>query len=160
MTRGLSSLTLACWMIALSTPSAATGAEGPIATSAKQQVLELGKQWAAAENKHDSTTLNRILDDKFVAFFGTGKRMDKAAYIKEMVGGDVDPTASQVLADETVVIDGDTAVVFGTDTVHGTENGAVYTQILRYTVTYIRRHSRWLALAEHLVKAPAAATGQ
>jgi hypothetical protein len=70
---------------------------------------------------------------------------------------DVDPTESQVLTDETVVIDGDTAVVFGTDTVHGTENGAVYTQTLRYTVTSIRRHGRWLALAEPLVKAPATA---
>jgi hypothetical protein len=39
-------------------------------SDAKQQVLDLGKEWVAAENKHDATTLRRILDDKFVASFG------------------------------------------------------------------------------------------
>jgi steroid delta-isomerase-like uncharacterized protein len=124
--------------------------------SAKQQVLDLGKEWAAAEDKHDASTLRRILDDKFVASFGAKKPYDKEAFIKQIVSGDVDPTQSQTLTDETVTIDHDTAVVVGTDTVRGTEKGAAYTMVARYAVTYMRRHGQWVALAEHLVEMPQA----
>lgn len=122
--------------------------------SAKRQVLDLGKQWAAAEDKHDTSTLRRILDDKFVASFGAKKPYDKESFITQIVSGDVDPTESQTLTDETVTIDHDTAVVVGTDTVHGTEKGAAYKADFRYTVTYIRRHGQWVGLAEHLVEVP------
>jgi ketosteroid isomerase-like protein len=54
------------------------------------------------------------------------------------------------------VIDGDTAVLVGTDTARGTRDGAAYTAVYRYTVTYIRRQGRWLTLAEHIVKVPQA----
>ena len=120
----------------------------------KQQVVDLSKDWAAAEIKHDASTLRRILDDKFVASFGAEKPYDKEAFIKLIVTGDVDPTESQTLTDQTVVIDQDTAVEVGTDTVRGTAKGAAYTVAYRYTVTYIRRHRQWVALAEHLVEVP------
>ena len=125
-------------------------------STAKQQVLELGKEWVAAEVKHDATTLRRILDDKFVVSFDAKKPYDKEAFIKEILAGDVDPTESQTLTDETVVIDHDTAVVVGTDTLRGTDKDAAYTADSRYTVTYIRRHGQWVALAEHLVEVPQA----
>ena len=121
---------------------------------AKQQVLDLGKEWVAAEVKHDATTLRRILDDKFVASFDARKPYDKEAFIKEILAGDVDATASQTLTDETVIIDHDTAVVVGTDTARGTDKGAAYALVFRYTVTYIRRHGEWIALAEHMVAVP------
>ena len=120
---------------------------------AKQQVLDLGKEWVAAEVKHDAMTLQRILDDKFLASFGAAKPYDKDAFIKAVTNGDVDPTESETLTDETVIIDRDTAVVVGTDTVRGTEKGALQTVVYRYTVTYIRRNGQWVALAEHLVEA-------
>ena len=128
----------------------------PSSFGAKQQVLDLSKEWVAAEIKHDANTLRRILDDKFVASFGAEKPYDKEAFIKLIVTGDVDPTESQTLTDETVVIDQDTAVVVGTDTLRGTKKGAAYTLVARYTVTYIRRHGEWAALAEHLVELPQA----
>lgn len=122
----------------------------------KQQVLDLSREWVTAEIKHDADTLRRILDDKFAASFGVEKPYDKEAFIKLIVTGDVDSTESQTLTDETVVIDQDTAVEVGTDTARGTERGAAYTVVYRYTVTYIRRNGRWLALAEHLVQVPQA----
>ena len=121
---------------------------------AKQQVLDLEQKWVTAERNHDAAALRRILDDKFVASFGAEKPYDKEAFIKEIVGGDVDPTESQTLTDRTVIIDRDTAVVVGIDTERGTKKGAPYTAVARYTVTYIRRNGRWVALAEHLVEVP------
>ena len=139
---------------ALTQPESLPPKDSPIQADARQQVLDLGKQWVIAENRHDATTLRRILDDKFIATFGTKRVHDKEAFIKEILAGDIDPTQTQTLMDETVLIDRDTAVVVGTDTVRGTENGTAYTEVLRYTVTYVYRNGRWVALAEHLVKVP------
>jgi steroid delta-isomerase-like uncharacterized protein len=138
-------------------PSAANApvSDGDL-SAAKQQVLDLEQEWVAAEAKHDATTLRRILDDRFVASFGAEKPYDKEAFIKAIVSGDVDATESQTLTDRTVIIDHDTAVIVGTDTVRGTKTGAPYVLVARYTVTYIHRDGHWVALAEHLVEVPQA----
>jgi hypothetical protein len=120
---------------------------------AKQQVLDLENEWVTAEMKHDAATLRRILDDKFVASFGAAKPYDKEGFMKEIVSGDVDRTESQTLTDRKAMVDEDTAVIVGTDTLHGTKKGTAYTEVARYTVTYIR-HEQWVTLAEHLVEVP------
>ncbi|HWY53597.1 MAG TPA: nuclear transport factor 2 family protein [Terriglobales bacterium] len=148
------SVALACCMSIASAAKEPKNSKTVPPADAKQRVLDLGKEWVAAEVKHDAATLRRILDDQFVASFGVKKPYDKEGFIKAIVSDDVDPTESQTLTDETVVIDDDTAVVVGTDTVRGTDKGAAYTVVYRYTVTYIRRHGQWVALAEHLVEVP------
>jgi hypothetical protein len=47
------------------------------------------------------------------------------------------------------------AVVVGTDTQRGTRKAA-YTEVYRYTATYMQRNGQWRTLAEHLVKVPKA----
>jgi ketosteroid isomerase-like protein len=122
------------------------------AADAKHQILDLEQRWVTAEQNHDAATLRRILDGKFVATFGGEKPLDKEAFIKAIVRGDRDPTESQTLTDRKVILDGDTAVVVGTDAVRGTRSGKPYTAVYRYTVTYVRRNGRWIALAEHLAE--------
>ncbi len=146
---------LACYMAALWLATEPTSSQAQLPTDARQQLLDLEKEWVAAEDKHDAAVLRRILDERFVATFGAARTYDKEAFIK-LFGGDVDPTASQTLTYEAVIIDGDTAVLVGTDTARGTRDGTAYTAVYRYTVTYIRRHGQWLALAEHIVKVPQA----
>ncbi len=145
---------LVCYSVALSVAAELTSSQRVPATDAKQQLLALEKEWTIAEDKHDAAALQRILDERFVATFGA-KTLDKKAFI-DLFAGDVDPTELQTLAYEAVIIDGDTAVLVGTDTAHGTKDGAAYTAIYRYTTTYIRRQERWRALAEHIVKVPRA----
>jgi Domain of unknown function (DUF4440) len=84
----------------------------------------------------------RILDDKFVASFNADKPLDKDAFIKLIVAGDIDPTESQALTDRNVILDNDTAVVVGVATAHGTAKDNPYTEVYRYTVTYIHRKQR------------------
>jgi hypothetical protein len=122
-----------------------------------QAVLELERQWVVAEEKRDEGALRRILDDKFLATFNAAsKPYDKESFIRGILKADVDPTQSQTLTDETVIVDRDTAIILSTDTLRGTKNGAAYTKVARGTVTYIRRNGRWVALAEHLVMVPPA----
>jgi ketosteroid isomerase-like protein len=139
---------------ALSTVARAEGTQIPASIDARQQVLNLTREWVAAENKHDAAALRRILDDKFVSSSDASRPRDKETFIKGITAGDVDPTQSQSLTDETVIVDGDTAIVIGTDTFHRTGSSAPSTLKLRYTVTYIHRHARWVALAEHVVTVP------
>ena len=113
------------------------------------------KHQGPVNSKRDAATLRRILDDKFVASFGTEKPYDKEAFIKLLTTGD-DFIESETLTDETVIVDHDTAVVVGTDTVRGKEKGTAYTVVYRYTVTHVRRNGQWLALAEHIVEVPQA----
>ena len=121
---------------------------------AKQQVLDLEQTWVNAEMHHDAATLGRILDDKFIATFGAEKPFDKQAFLKANVSGDPDPTETQTLTERNVILDDDTAIVVGIDTLRGTKKGKAYTLTARYTATYIRRDGRWVALAEHLVEVP------
>ena len=154
--RGVFVLIYACAMTAAVLAAEPNSAVSQSVGDVKRQVLDLGKEWVAAEVKRDAVTLDRILDDKFLASFGTKKPYNKAAFIKAITDDEVDPTESQTLTDESVIVDRDTAVVVGTDTVRGTEKGTPYTMVYRYTVTYVHRHGRWLALAEHLVEVPKA----
>jgi len=138
----------------VATVSVATEPAAPAAppTDARQQLLDLEKQWTDAEDKSDTEALRRILDDRFVATLGT-RTYDKEAFIK-LFAREVDPSASQTLTYEAVIIDADTAVVLATDTAHGMKDGAPRTTVYKYTATYIRRDARWRALAEHIVRVP------
>jgi hypothetical protein len=156
MNQKIAILAFACCTAAVSTAGGPTGAMPLPPADARQQVLDVEKEWAAAEDKHDATVLRRILDDKFVASFGAMKPYTKEAFIREEMGGAVDPTQTQALSYDAVIIDQDTAVTIGTDTERGTKKGASYTEVARYTAIYVRRHGRWTALAEHIVDVPSA----
>lgn len=146
-----------CLVCCLTQPlalKAQANSNGGQTIDAKQQVLKLESEWVAAEVKHDEATLRRILDDKFVASFDSGKPYDKEPFIRIILTGDVDPTESQTLTDQNVIVDHDTAVVVGVDRVRSAKNGTAHETVYRYTVTYIYRDGRWVALAEHLVRVP------
>ena len=147
---------LACCMAASSVATEPTSSQTAPPTDARQQLLDLEKEWAAAEDKHDEAVLRRVLDDRFVGTFSSGKTYNKEAFIKAILARNVDPTYSQTLSYEAVIIDGDTAVLVGTDTAHGTRDGVAYTAVAKYTVTYLNRNGRWVALAEQLFNVPQA----
>ena len=139
----------------LATSSALGGAAAhpPAASSDdERQLFRLEQQWIAAEIKRDPATLRRILDVRFMATFGASKSVDKEGFIKVVLGDGADNTLSQDLSEQTVRVAEDTAVIFETDTVRGIDHGKPYTLVLRISTTYVKRHDRWLALAEHIAK--------
>jgi ketosteroid isomerase-like protein len=144
-------LILALVSMAVSSAQAAPPAD------AKAGAMALLRDWVKAENEHDAAALDRILDDQFISTFEAGKPTRKAAFIKSLTKGKADPAQSQSLTDETVVVDGDTAILVGNDTFHRTDGAAPDGLALRYTITCVRKDGRWVALAEHIVKIPAPA---
>ena len=154
MTRQFLSLALAGSIAILSASAQAAFSQSPAPADASQQVLNLMREWVAAENRHDAAALGRILDDKFISTAGAGSPKNKDAFIKALTAGDADPGQSQSLTDETVIVDGDTAVTVGTDTFYKAGSAEPAGLKLRYTITLVRRHGHWVALAEHVVTIP------
>jgi ketosteroid isomerase-like protein len=122
-------------------------------TEIQKQVLQVNRQWADAEIQRDATALRRILDDGFMAVYGSGRVADKEAFIKDVVGDPADKILSQDLGNLTVRVQGDTAVVVQTDTIKGSDAGHPYVQAIRLTTTYIKRNGHWVALAEMFASA-------
>lgn len=129
-------------------------APSPALVEAERELLALEQRWVRAENQHDVVTLREILADDFVNTFGSGKPVDKDAFIAAVTAGDVDPAQTQTLSDHTIRVDGDTALVVATDTVRHTKQGKLITSAFRYTTVYIKREGRWRAFAEHMVRIP------
>ncbi|MEP6830047.1 MAG: nuclear transport factor 2 family protein [Rhizomicrobium sp.] len=153
MQRSFLSAVCVASLVAWSAAAKAENARGP-AADAKQQASQLLRDWVTAENEHDAAALGRILDDQFISTNGAGKPTRKADFIKSLTKGEADPKLSQSLTDETVVVDGDTAILIGTDTFHRTDGAAPDGLALRYTITCVRKRGHWVALAEHIVKMP------
>jgi uncharacterized protein (TIGR02246 family) len=112
-------------------------------------VRALEQTWVEAELRRDAAAVAELLDDQFLVVFGTGKPIDKEQFVKAVPSF---TSTAQVLSDQVVRIAGDTAIIIGRDTAEGTHrDGSRYREIARYTSTYIKRHGRWRALAEHIV---------
>jgi len=142
------------WIGVCSLAAWSLGVAATPASDAEQQLRKLELDWTAAEINRDATALGRILDERFVATFGSGKPFGKAEFIRSVVGTDADRIVSQDLSDQTFVLAGDTAVVTETDTVHALRADQPYSEVLRITTTYGKRDGRWVALAEHLARVP------
>ncbi|HKD46813.1 MAG TPA: nuclear transport factor 2 family protein [Rhizomicrobium sp.] len=145
-------IALAALVAAWSATAKAEDSQSPPAATARQQASNLLRDWVTAENEHDAAALERILDDKFISTYGAGKPVRRDAFIKSLTSGKADPRQSQTLTDETVIVDGDTAILVGTNTFHRTDGAQPDGLALRYTITCVRRNGRWVALAEHIVK--------
>jgi len=111
----------------------------------EQKVLLVEQDWINAEVRHDEAELNRVIDDQFIVNSGSSKPATKADVIASVLQWNM---IAQTLTNQTVLVDGDTAIVMGTahftTAVEGKENGE---SAAHYTTTYIKRDGQWRALA-------------
>jgi uncharacterized protein (TIGR02246 family) len=145
------------WLLAMSAVcamawSCANGA-APTAEQARQQVLHVDREWVNAEINRDADALRHILDENFIAVYGSGKAVDKDTFIKDVIGDGTDRILSQDLSDVTVRVRGNTAVVVETDTIRGADHGQPYVEATRLITTYVKRSGNWVALAERFGRA-------
>jgi len=111
----------------------------------EQQVIATESDWVQAEVHRDAAVLERVLDDRFLVNSSTGKLSDKASVIADALAWKM---ISQTITDRTVLVDGDTAMVFGTANFRfAIEGKDDEVSAARYTTTYIKRDGRWRALA-------------
>ena len=115
-------------------------------TNVEQSVLQLTRDWLAAEESHDRATLERIIADDFQGTGPGGNTVFKVDVIPEEGSqGGLGITASNVKAR----VFGDAAVVTARGVSKRGEKGE-----LRFTVVFAKRDNRWQMVAGHLSAVP------
>jgi hypothetical protein len=145
---------IAAAILAASQPAAAAGiaAEAevtdPASMTAQQQVLAVEDEWVDAEIRRDEATLRRVLDERFTLNHGNGTTTGKEEAIAGVLKWNL---IAETITERSVLVDGDTAVVFGTANfvfpAEGTDSGK---SAGRYTTVYVKRDGSWRALALHM----------
>ncbi len=105
-------------------------------SSPEEQLLALDKAWVEAEVKHERKAIERILDEKLLVTFGSGKTTEREEFIAAILS---EPVAPYEVVHDLVQVFRDTAIVvdhFGTG--------------LKANVTWvaIRRNGQWRVIAE------------
>jgi len=113
-------------------------------------LLDLERVWVQAEVEKDADTLRRILDDRFIATFSSGRTVDKADFIALITGDPSHTMVSVDFTDQSVIVEAGAAVIVDTATMRGTRNGDPYVATARVTAVYVKRDGAWRILAEHL----------
>lgn len=113
-----------------------------------QAVLAVEDAYFAAELARDEVALRRIIDDAFVHNRRDGRTEGKDALIASIRRQNL---ISRTIGMRTVLIEGDTAFVFGTtELMFGAVTGPPRLSRLRYTTTYQRRDGVWRMLTLHM----------
>jgi len=129
-------------VLAQTTPKA-----GDQNASVEESVLQLTRDWLAAEERHDRATLQRIIADDFQGIAPMGNTVSKNEVLpaEGSQSGGLSISASDLKAR----IFGDIAVV----TAHGVQKFGEKRE-LRFTVVYAKRNDRWQMVAAHLSAVP------
>ena len=137
-----------CLIIALSIAAALLLAAQtkPATETSEQSVLQLTRDWLAAEERNDRTTLQRIIADDFEGTAPRGNTVFKDDVMpREGSTGGVAMTTSEMKAR----VFGDTAVVTGRGVQKaGEKRGA------RFTIVFVKRGNEWKMVAGHLSAVP------
>lgn len=116
------------------------------AASVEQSILQLTREWLAAEEVADRATLRRIIADDFRGTAPGGNTVVKEDVIPE----EGSPSGLKITASDLKArVFGDTAVVTAKGVSKIGEMGE-----LRFTVVFAKRDNRWQMVAGHLSAVP------
>ena len=137
-------------MLVLAAVGVTATVSGASAASEEDAVLAAEDEWIRAEFERDEAALRRVIDDRFVANSNNGETSGKEALIETVLGFAM---TGQTISERSVLVAGDTAVVFGTTELRFASPGQEDTKsLLRYTTTYVKRDGQWRALALHMAR--------
>jgi hypothetical protein len=109
--------------------------KGRIISSDEADLMDLDKAWIDAEVNHDKAALERILEDRFLATFASGKTVDRMEFIEGVMKMTISPF--EVIHD-VIRIHGDTALVIDLASDRST----------KYTWIAIKRNGQWRVISE------------
>jgi len=117
------------------------------AASTEETILQLTRDWLAAEERHDRAALQKIIADDFQATGPGGNTLfkDDVLPAEGAQSGGLSITTSELKAR----VFGDTVVV----TAHGVQKSGEKRE-LRFTVVFTKRDDRWQMVAGHLSGVP------
>ena len=139
-----------CWLLMLTACDINNTVNNDSISDEEERVLAVEDAYVAAEINRDEDALRRILDDRFVFNSNDGTTSGKVELISTILSWKM---TGQTITERTVLVDGDTAVIFGTTELRfASETGEDTKSLLRYTSTYVKRQGQWRFLALQMAR--------
>ncbi len=137
-------------LIGSSSVATAEATPGSSLAAEEAAVIRAEDDWIRAEINNDEATLRRVIDDRFVLNSNDGTTSGKEDLIESALNWNM---TGQKITERTVLVDGDTAVIFGTNEMQfASTDGEETVPLLRYTSTYVKRGEQWRAIALHMAR--------
>lgn len=134
-------------VIVLAVASAAQMPAQPINESVKQELVKLENAWANAELKTDLAFFEGIFAEDFIMLDSDGVVLTKGQYIANLKSGE--SVFTSIASDNIKVhIYGDTAVVFGRETLKGHSKGVDISGQYLWTDTWVKIAGHWRCVAD------------
>jgi hypothetical protein len=109
----------------------------------EQQLRELGRNWAAAELRGDTDSLEHLLSDAFVGTSSRGFMLSKEEWLDRHRSGELKHDAF-IWDDENVRVYEDAALVTGRETVRGRYRDHQVDEQFRATQVFVCQDGRWM----------------
>jgi ketosteroid isomerase-like protein len=123
-----------------------------VKTSVEQTLMQMERDWGAAEIKKDYAAVERILADDWVGIDYSGNIVPKEQAIADLKSG-TSTLVSEELGPMTVRVFGNTAVVTGSDTEKSADRGKDSSGNYVWTDVFVLRNGRWQVVASQSTKA-------
>ena len=107
----------------------------------ESELIALSDAWIEAEVRRDTSALERLLDERFMATFASGQTIDRAGFIAWIQRSDIKPFQ---VTNEAIHIHGDTAIVIGVD----------LARTVKFTWVAVKAGQRWRVVSETFSKVP------
>lgn len=108
-------------------------------SAAEAELIALDEAWIDAEVRGDRAALERILHEEFLATYPSGRTVDRATFIDDVLKNDIAPF---VVTHESIRVHGDTALIIDVS-----ESGN-----MKYTWVAVRASGQWRVISETFTK--------
>lgn len=108
-------------------------------SAAEAELIALDDAWIDAEVRGDRAALERILHEQFLATYPSGRTVDRATFIDDVLKNDIAPF---VVIHESIRVHGDTALIIDVS-----ESGNT-----KYTWVAVRTSGQWRVISETFTK--------
>jgi ketosteroid isomerase-like protein len=148
--------TALCAAMALAQAPAKTAdkkAPAAVGSSSADELRQIENDWSAALKAKDADKLSEILADGWVGIEWNGKTLDKAGALAELKipGNSLD---TMEMGPMKVRFFGGAAVVTGSNTEKGTENGKDTSGKYVWTDVFVKQDGKWRAVSSQSTKVP------
>lgn len=114
----------------------------------EEALKEIERDWDLAALAQDSSTLGRLLDDRWVAITSDGRRVDKKQYLSAFESGALQ-FSSLSNEDMSVNLFGNTGIVTGKGVFAGTFSGQEEEGHEWFTDIFVKRDGKWRCVSSH-----------
>ncbi|WP_176058825.1 nuclear transport factor 2 family protein [Paraburkholderia sp. BCC1876] len=113
----------------------------------EDRLKSLEQTWITASSNTDRVTLDKLLDDSFIDTTPTGTRRSKSDVL---LAPPPPPSSTQTLVNLEVRVNGDTAIVTGTN--HFNPGANAQPSDYSFTDVFVRRETGWRAVSAQMTR--------